>query len=142
MGKYLVMMCEEYGEYLDKTPYCITDDWRKDYPRGMEFEVYEIDEDNGRFRQKIDTDLKVESGMIFGYYTDIEEDDPIFHEIKKFPDRTRNKKCPPDILKKIKQLEDYDDELNNCGYISGLDCEKDIAYIYGEYYNGSLPSPW
>lgn len=135
--KYLIVKCDELGDQFecdaDRTPMYMTDDWMNNYPKDYRFEVWELLE-NGTFECIKDYDTAMEEGMFFGYENrDDETEDDNLIIIKKFPNRTRNDKCPKDILAKLKKMEDYDNSLYNCGTITGIEDGK--YYIYGEYWD-------
>lgn len=132
--KYLIIKCEEWGDDVDRTPMYITDNWKNNYPDYC-FEVWKILE-NGTIGEIVKYyDDPMEKGMIFGYYDNEEE----FHTIKKFPNKTRNDKCPSDIYNKLMSINIMYDDLECSGFINAYDNKEEKEYIYGEYADSRMP---
>lgn len=136
--KYLIVKCEELTDQYecdaDRTPMYMTDDWKNNYPKNYNFEVWELSK-TGTFRCIKSYEDSMEEGMFFGYivpdgdYFDNPDDLVV---LKKFPNKTKNEKCPKDIMKILKSKEYFEDCLKDSGYITGYnDGEK--FYIYGTY---------
>lgn len=142
--KYLIVMCNELGDQWEcdanRTPMFITDDWRKNAPTDYKFEVYEI-LDNGEINQTPikDYDEPMESGMAFGYYR-IDDEEDNFHLIQKFKNRTRDAKIPNNVLNKLKNMSDFSDFVESCGYACAEG--KNRIYVYGEYFDNNFPTCW
>jgi hypothetical protein len=131
--KYLIVKCEELGDQFecdaDRTPMYMTDDWKNNYPKDYRFEVWELLK-TGTFECIKSYEDSMEKGMFFGYY-DYENHDELVI-LKKYPNKTRNEKCPKDIMKILKSKDTFDDSLKSCGYITGFN-DNENFYVYGTY---------
>lgn len=123
------------GEGNVSIPYLVTDDWESNKPNSK-FEVYEINKD-GTLTLIKDRDTCIERGMVYGYWANDED----FMIYQKFPGRTRNEPCPESIYKELDQYEEMDDDLEDCGTIFAWDFGGTEVYVYGEYFDGEMPSP-
>ena len=136
--KYLIVKCDELGDQFecdaDRTPMFMTDDWVNNYPKDYRFEVWKLLE-NGTFKCIKSYEDSMEKGMFFGYivpggdYFDNPDDLVV---LKKFPNKTKNEKCPKDIMKTLKSKKYFEDCLKDSGYITGFNDDENF-YIYGTY---------
>ena len=136
--KYLIVKCEELTDQYecdaDRTPMYMTDDWENNYPKNYNFEVWELSK-TGTFKCIKSYEDSMEEGMFFGYivpdgdYFDNPDDLVV---LKKFPNKTKNEKCPKDIMKTLKSKEYFEDCLKDSGYITGYN-DGGKFYIYGTY---------
>ena len=134
--KYLIMKCDELSDQYEcdanRKPIAMTNDWEEWYTNtkpNFVFEVYQYNEKKNRFTLIKEYTTPMEYGMALAYYASAQDDFPTC--IKKFPNLTRHDVIPSEVYERAIKGEDYDDWLNNCGYLTWE--ENGILYSYSEY---------
>jgi len=140
---YLIMKCEElHDQYecdVNRIPVAITPDWEKWIVKNeptYNYEVWSYSVVEGTFSCIKNYNDYFEKGMAFYWWNEGENpEEDLPHVIAKFPNTNRNDKIPKIVEKAMigitEDKNDFDNELDNCGYITWWDDDK--YYIYGEY---------
>lgn len=106
MSTYLIMRCDllndQYECDANRTPVAITDNWRNWYENNhpaFDFEVWEYK--NGCFTLKNGYEDYIDKGMSFIEFWFDERESLQTHEIKYFPNLTRNDEIPKTIKESL-----------------------------------------
>lgn len=139
---FLIMKCEPLDDQWEcdanRIPLMVTADWHANIPKDCYFEVWEINDDGQIGKCIKDYETSMEQGMVFGYWDELSTKEQ-FIALKKYPNRTRENKCPSDVRKQFIACADVDNCLERSGYISGLDESNQRYYVYGEYFDNIMP---
>lgn len=143
--KYLIMKCEPLDDAYecdaDRSPITMTNDWKEWYEKThpkYPFEVYEYK--NNSFSRLKEYDAPMKEGMVLFWYDETAKDDDDFNVVKYFPHYDRDMPMPKDLYNRMMKGEETENCLKNEGYTSWV--EGDKTYVYIEYYDNTICSPY
>lgn len=143
--KYLVMKCEPLEDAFEcdayRSPITMTNDWKKWYEKNhpkYSFEVYEYK--NNSFSRIKEYDAPMEEGMVLFWYDEATEDEDGFNVIRYLPHYDRDMPMPKDLYNRMMKGKEIENCLKNEGYASWV--EGDTTYVYTEYYDNTICSPY